>query len=190
MQYFSFLHAQVLWLGYQLRTLHCAISWLLSRETQICQMECLHSQLLFNLRQGCPSPLCHGCRACPTWAPPPRCHVCLLRSIQKLPVEDHCCPQVCLTGLISDGQVPIQRLPVKRPEPAKAAASGDKKANTKKRARVAAGSTALLALFCFFVFMGPQPYWPGSDSISASRSLVCSSVSHCNALIVWKDDPA
>ncbi len=59
-----------------------------------------------------------------------------------------------------------------RPEPANGTGSRAKKADTKKRARAAAGSTALLALFCFFVFMGPVPFWPGSNSIPASRSSV------------------
>lgn len=59
-----------------------------------------------------------------------------------------------------------------RPEPATGPGSRAKKADTKKRARTAAGSTALLALFCFFVFMGPVPFWPGSNSVPAPINLV------------------
>jgi hypothetical protein len=61
---------------------------------------------------------------------------------------------------------------VTRPEPATGPGSRAKKVDTKKRARTAAGSTALLALFCFFLFMGPVPFWPGSNSVPAPINLV------------------
>ncbi|BDA44244.1 probable bZIP transcription factor 28 [Coccomyxa sp. Obi] len=69
-------------------------------------------------------------------------------------------------------KVAIQRLPVTRPEPASGSGARTKKVDTKKRARVAAGSTALLALCCFFVFMGPVPFWPDGGTAPALRGSV------------------
>ncbi|CAL8470217.1 g9759 [Coccomyxa elongata] len=69
-------------------------------------------------------------------------------------------------------KVAIQRLPVTRPEPASGLGARTKKADTKKRARVAAGSTALLALCCFFVFMGPVPFWPDGGTAPALRGSI------------------
>lgn len=64
-------------------------------------------------------------------------------------------------------------MPVTRPEPASGAGARTKKADTKKRARVAAGSTALLAACCVFVFMGPVPFWPDGGTAPALRGSVC-----------------
>ncbi|KAK9825190.1 hypothetical protein WJX81_005269 [Elliptochloris bilobata] len=61
-------------------------------------------------------------------------------------------------------KVPIQKIrpvrpaPAARPAPATPAAAPAAKAPPRKRARVAAGGTALLALCCFAVFSGPL--WP------------------------------
>jgi ferric-dicitrate binding protein FerR (iron transport regulator) len=71
-------------------------------------------------------------------------------------------------------QVAIQKIKPMRPAPAARqapAAAAPAKPPPRKRARVAAGGTALLALFCFAVFSGPL--WPlggapGSSMVPAN----------------------
>ena len=85
-------------------------------------------------------------------------------------------------------QLPIQRLKQNDPPKKAAAASaaskaGGQGASSRKRTKVAAGaagSTALLALFSFLVFMGPSPLWPGSLPAGAPMRLVsCSRQQPC-----------